>query len=103
MVLRGYQWIHLSSATTTLSIPTTAQGNSGTLAPGRCYLRYVSINGGSTGAVTIYDNALSSASNTFAVIQAATAPVTMIYDALLTHGLTVTLAANTDVTIVWDN
>lgn len=62
-------------------------------------LHTVTINGGTTGAVTLYDNASSCATTKLGTIQAATAPVTLTYDIQLKNGLCVTTAAATDLTV----
>ncbi len=61
-------------------------------------LHTITINGGTTGIVTVYDNT-SCATTVFAIILAATAPVTLTYDAQMKTGICVTTAAATDVTV----
>jgi hypothetical protein len=61
-------------------------------------LHTITVNGGTTGVVTVYDNT-SCATTGFATILAATAPVTLTYDAQMKTGICVTTAAATNVTV----
>lgn len=73
------------------------------------YLSLVTINGGTAGAVTLYDISTDGCSGTpasgkFATIQAiaATNPTSMFYDLTLKSGLCVVTAAATDLTVVFN-
>jgi hypothetical protein len=88
-----YLWIH--TATTTV------------VRNGVGYLNAVTINGGTGGAVTLYDIASSGctgtpASGQFATIASATAPVSLIYNISTKNGLCVVTAAATDVTVSYN-
>jgi hypothetical protein len=85
---------YISTATTTTVKPTNG------------YLHTVTINGGTAGAVTLYDIAAAGctgtpASGKFATIETigATNPVTLIYDLATVNGICVVTAAATDVTV----
>jgi hypothetical protein len=91
----GGQYCYINTATT------TACRN------GFGYLTLVSVNGGTTGVVTLYDIASSGctgtpASGKFATILAATAPVTMTYSISVKNGICVVTAAATDVTVSYN-
>jgi hypothetical protein len=82
---QGFAYTHITTATNTI------------IATGPVEFT-VAINGGTTGAVTIYDNT-TCATTVVAVIQAATAPVVMPYYMQTKTGLCITTAAATDVTV----
>lgn len=69
---------------------------------GPCSLLAISINGGTAGAVTVYDDNAAKV-NTFAVIETigATNPTVLRYYANMSRGITLDLAANTDVTVIY--
>ena len=66
------------------------------------YLHSITINGGTAGAVTVYNDTTGGTASPVAVIAAAAAATpagTKTYDVLLTNGLQIVLAANTDITV----
>jgi hypothetical protein len=83
----GYTYTHVSTATST-QVASISQ-----------LLHTVVVNGGTTGAVTLYDNASACSGTVIGTIQAATAPVTLDYDIQLKNGLCVVTAAATDITV----
>ena len=91
----GGQETYINTATTTV------------VRNGFGYLNLVSINGGTGGAVTLYDIASSGctgtpASGKFAVIASTSVPVSMFYEISVKNGLCVVTAAATDVTVSWN-
>lgn len=89
-------FLHIKTATTT-----TVSAQAGVLMT-------VTINGGTTGAVTVYDIAPASCTGTPAaasaigVIQAVTVPITLTYNAIILNGVCVLTAAATDLTVVFN-
>ena len=66
------------------------------------YLHSITINGGTAGAVTVYNDTTGGTTSPVAVIAAAAAATpagTKTYDVALTNGLQIVLAANTDITV----
>lgn len=91
----GAQMTYINTATTT------------SVRNGFGQLYSISINGGTGGAVTLYDIASvgctgTPASGKFATIASSTAPVTMFYEGSVKNGLCVVTAAATDVTVSWN-
>ncbi len=93
----GGGYVYISSATTT----SVRNGNG--------FLRRVTINGGTAGAVTLYDIAIDGctgtpASGKFATIEGigSTNPVSLLYDLRVKNGICVVTAQATDVTVTFD-
>lgn len=82
---QGFAYTHISTATNTVIATAPVEV-------------IVAVNGGTTGAVTLYDNTTCTGT-VFGVIQAATAPVVMPYLMQTKAGLCVTTAAATDLTV----
>lgn len=80
----GYTYIHTATST---QVSTIGQ-----------ILHTITINGGTGGTVTLYDNS-SCATTPIGVIASTTAPVTLVYDLQLKTGLCITTAAATDLTV----
>ena len=97
MAGRGYSKKYISTATTT-NVPGNATDAS-------CVLHTITINGGTAGTITVYDDSNSGtlAARRIAIIEAigATNPVSLIYDAIMNNGITIVTAAATDVTVTW--
>lgn len=91
VVVAGFTYRRISTATNT-QIKATA----GTL-------HTVTINGGTTGTVTIVDTTAANCSGgtTLALVAAVTTPLTLTYDAATLNGLCVTTAAATDLTVTF--
>jgi hypothetical protein len=88
----GFQYTHISTATNTLIKTASAT------------LHTVVINGGTAGAVSVFDAtaAACTGGSTVAIIATSTvSSETLAYDIQTTNGLCVTTAAATDVTISW--
>lgn len=83
----GFTYAHISTATSTV-----VKG-----APG--ILHTVTLNGGTFGGVTIYDNATACSGTVIATIATVTAPLSLHYDLQAQNGVCVTTAAATDVTV----
>jgi hypothetical protein len=89
------QYFYINTATTTV------------VKNGVGYLYVLTINGGTTGVVTLYDIASSGctgtpASGKFATIEAATAPVSLPYNVITKNGLCVVTATAADVTVSYN-
>lgn len=97
MAGHGYSKKYINSATTTNVI--------GNASDASCVLHTITINGGTAGTVTVYDdsNGGTTAARRMAIIETigATNPVTLIYDAIMNNGITIVTAAATDVTVTW--
>jgi hypothetical protein len=94
-VVNGGTYLYINTATTTV----VKNG------PGTLYV--LTVNGGATGAVTLYDIVSSGctgtpASGKFATIQAATAPVSLPYNLITKNGLCVVTATAADVTVSYN-
>lgn len=65
-----------------------------------CYLSHIVVNGGTMGAITIWDNNAT----TGAVVATIASPLAgqhYVYDAAMVYGLKVVTADNTNVTVLW--
>jgi hypothetical protein len=65
-----------------------------------CYLSHIVVNGGTMGAITIWDNNAS----TGAVVATIASPLAgqhYVYDAAMVYGLKVVTADNTNITVLW--
>lgn len=65
-----------------------------------CYLSHIVVNGGTMGAITIYDNN-SVGGNVVATIASPLAGQHYVYDAAMIFGLKVVTADNTNLTVLW--
>jgi len=86
-----FSYSHITTATTT-----DLSQNAG------AFLHSITINGGTAGAVTVYDDTTSDTTTPIAVIAAAAAATpagTKTYNVALTNGLQIATAADTDVTV----
>lgn len=65
-----------------------------------CYLSHIVVNGGTMGAITIWDNNAT----TGAVVATIASPLAgqhYVYDAAMVYGLKVVTADNTNLTVLW--
>jgi hypothetical protein len=85
----GYSYTYVHTATSTV------------VAGAPAVLHAVTVNGGTGGAVTLYDDATACTvvAHVFGVIESTSTPVTVAYDAKLLRGLCVKTAAATDLTV----
>jgi len=65
-----------------------------------CYLSHIVVNGGTMGAITVWDNN-STGGTLIATISSPLAGQHYVYDAGTVFGLKVVTAAATDVTVLW--
>ena len=65
-----------------------------------CYLSHIVVNGGTMGAITIYDNS-ATGQTTVATIASPLAGQHYVYDAAMVYGLKVVTADNTNITVLW--
>ena len=66
-----------------------------------CFLSHIVVNGGTMGAITIWDNNAT----TGAVVATIASPLAgqhYVYDAAMVRGLKVVTAANTNLTVLWE-
>ncbi len=65
-----------------------------------CYLSHIVVNGGTMGAITIWDNNAT----TGAVVATIASPLAgqhYVYDAAMVYGLKVVTSDNTNITVLW--
>jgi len=65
-----------------------------------CFLSHIVVNGGTMGAITIWDNNAT----TGAVVATIASPLAgqhYVYDAAMVYGLKVVTADNTNITVLW--
>ncbi len=65
-----------------------------------CYLSHIVVNGGTMGAITIWDNNAT----TGAVVATIASPLAgqhYVYDAAMVYGLKIVTADNTNITVLW--
>lgn len=65
-----------------------------------CYLSHIVVNGGTMGAITIWDNN-STGGAVVATIASPLAGQHYVYDAAMVYGLKVVTADNTNITVLW--
>ncbi len=65
-----------------------------------CYLSHIVVNGGTMGAISIWDNN-STGGAVVATIASPLAGQHYVYDAAMVYGLKVVTADNTNITVLW--
>ena len=84
----AYSAVNITSDTTT------------TISARPCYLSHIVVNGGTMGAITVWDNNAT----TGAVVATIASPLAgqhYVYDAAMVYGLKVVTADNTNITVLW--
>jgi hypothetical protein len=65
-----------------------------------CYLSHIVVNGGTMGAISIWDNS-ATGGTVVATIASPLAGQHYVYDAAMVYGLKVVTADNTNLTVLW--